>query len=126
MFPFDCRIQKFKKYNKSLFIMLKIHFYIHFRINLSFFGRAPPKQSFFGSGFAGFRFRSIATQQLRCPYNTLLRTVCMSGNYLTLRLWRRCIPHASKFAGKAGFFSRAKARQAVLSLKLKQPFRIVF
>ena len=96
MFPFDCRILKFKKYNKSLFLMLKIHFYIHFRINLSFFGRAPPKHSFFGSGFPGFRFRSIATQQLRCPYNTLLRTVCMSGNYFTLRLWRRCIPHASK------------------------------
>jgi len=36
------------------------------------------------------------------------------------------IPYASKLAGKAGFFSRAKARQAVLSLKLKQPFRLVF
>jgi len=36
------------------------------------------------------------------------------------------IPHASKLAGKAGFFSRAKARQAVLSMKLKQPFRLVF
>ena len=36
------------------------------------------------------------------------------------------IPHASKLAGKAEFSSRAKARQAILSLKLKQPFRLVF
>ena len=29
------------------------------------------------------------------------------------------IPHASKLAGKAGFSSRAKARQAVLSINLR-------